>query len=525
MTSGDGRLFAELYARRRIETSLAGSVRPLGFEAPGTLFDEKVRVEVGWNRLELGLRLPRPRLWWTWDRGGQPLYELGLSCGGEVGRVRFGVRSVELRDWNVYLNGGRIFLRGANSLPADAYPARASEERWRADAALVRDAGMNAVRVHAHVADQSFYAACDELGLLVIQDFPLQWTHRKTVLSPAVAQAGEMARALRSHPCVGIYLAHDEPFYVAPPEKWTYLGVLRTAAEVLAPRWASWQRRVLDPAIVETLEREDSSVPVIDAAGHPTTTNHLYFGWYYGKYRDLERLVGLFPGFSRLPTEYGAQALPDPESLREIWPEGQGPDWDALSSVYRLQAGRMRRYVPWRGDRDRYVRESQVYQAEVLKHATEYFRRRKYRPTGGTFAFMLNDPAPAISWSVLDWRRRPKRAFEALRAAMSPVLICSRYPKESYPAGRELSLPLFVVNDFSKTFGTLEWAWKLDLDGAGVARGSGWAEIGADSVTRIGRAAAMLPGPGRATLSLSLRGDGVHADNAYEFFVKEARRP
>ena len=164
------------------------------------------------------------------------MYELLLVCGGQEVRVRFGVRSVELRDWKLYLNGERTFLRGINYLPTDVYPARSSEERLRADAQLVRGANMNAVRVHAHVAEENFYAACDELGMLVLQDFPLQWTHRREILEPAVAQAREMAGRLRSHPCVGVYLAHDEPFYVAPPEKWTILGLLRTAVEVLAPR-------------------------------------------------------------------------------------------------------------------------------------------------------------------------------------------------------------------------------------------------------------------------------------------------
>ena len=526
---GRGQVFVDLYARRGMEVSLEGLVRPFGFEAPGAELQRDVRVEAGVSRLEVGFSLPQPRLWWTWDRGEQPLYELVFSCAGELRRARFGVRSVELRGWHVYLNGERAFLRGTNSLPADAYPARASEGRWRADAALVREAGMNAVRVHAHVADEGFYAACDELGVLIFQDFPLQWTHRRRVFGPALEQAREMARDLRNHPSVAVYLAHDEPFYVAPPEKWTYRSLLRTAAEVLAPRWASWQRRVLDPAVVGALEGEDPAVPVIESAGHPLTTNHLYFGWYYGRYRDLERLVRVLPGFSRLPTEYGAQALPNRESLEEIWPEGREPDWEALSSRYRLQVSRMRRYVPWREDRQAYVRESQAYQAEVLKHATELFRRRKYRPTGGTFAFMLNDPAPAISWSVVDWRRRPKTAYETLRAAMSPVLICAQYPKESYRVGSEVSLPLFVVNDFSRSLGRLGWAWELDLEGTEVARGSGWTEVPADSVVRIGRATAVLPAPGYATLRLSLfvgspEAGAEQATNSYEFEVRGGPR-
>src|ERR671916_29310 len=488
--TGCGVVHVDLYSRYNTRARLVGRVRPLGFEAPNLEFERAVQVEEGENRFEIGFCVPDVRVWSTWDRGEQPLYELVLWCDGAEERARFGACTVELRDWKVYLNGERIFLRGINYLPSDAYPARATKELLRTDASLVREAGMNAVRVHAHVSDREFYETCDELGLFVLQDFPLQWTHRRSILGPAVTQAGEMARTLRGYPSVGIYLAHDEPFYVAPPEKWSALGLLRTAAEVLAPRWMLWQRRGLDPMVVRALRKEDDTRPVIDAAGHPLTTNHLYFGWYYGRFRDLERAVNLFPGLSRLPTEYGAQALPDPESLEEIWPSGTRPNWAGLSLNYRLQVGRMERYVPWRGDRGAFVRESQAYQARVLKHATELFRRKKYRPTGGTFAFMLNDPAPAISWSVVDWRRRPKAAYAVLKTTMNPLLICAEYPPETYKAGGKLRLPLFVVNDHDWGLGELHWVWELSLGGGSVARAEGKVEVPKDCVLRIGEARA-----------------------------------
>ncbi|MDQ3863619.1 MAG: hypothetical protein M3317_08990, partial [Actinomycetota bacterium] len=222
--------------------------------------------------------------------------------------------------------------------------------------------------------------------------------------------------------------------------------------------------------------------------------------------------------FSRLPTEYGAQALPDPESLEEIWPSGTRPDWDVLSLNYRLQPQRMARYVAWRGDRSAFVRESQRYQAEVLKHATELFRRRKYRPTGGTFAFMLNDPAPAVSWSVVDWRRRPKTAYEALLVAMSPVLICAEYPKERYGVGEKISLPLFVINDLSRELGQLGWEWELLVEGSILARGAGETSVAKDCVVRVGEAAATLAASGPAVLKLRLFGDEP-SSNEYRFSV------
>lgn len=525
--SGQGHAVAEVYATERREVSVEGHVRPLGFRAPDARFTKRVPLEPGPTKLEVPFRIPEPRLWWTRDRGEQHLYELTLRCAGEEKRVRFGVRSVELRGWNLFVNGERIFLRGINYLPTDVYPARTTPGRQRRHAARLAGLGLNAVRVHAHVAERTFYEACDELGLLIFQDFPLQWTHRRSVLGPAIGQAREMAGLLRNHPSVGLYLAHDEPFYVVPPEKWRPLGFLRTALEAILPRWALWQRRVLGAAVVRALGEEDPTRPVIEAAGHPLTTNHLYFGWYYGRFRDLERAVGLFPGLSRLPTEYGAQALPHPDSLAEFWPDGAEPDWRNLSDKYRLQRTRMDRYVGWKGSRELYVRESQAYQAEVLKHATELFRRRKYRPTGGTFAFMFNDPTPAVSWSVLDWRGREKAGYEAIRKAMAPVLVCARYPKASYRAGGWLDLPVFVVNDLPRPLGRVRWGWTLDLNGAQISRGEGETEVPADGAVRAGRARAPLPAEGNAVLRLWLDGaDG--AENTYGFAVTPAakkRRP
>lgn len=523
--SGRCRVFLSLWTHDSREILVDGEIVPLGFEALGARFRRKAVAAAGHRELVVEFDLPEPRLWWPRGRGEQPLYELRVRCEGFEEQVRFGVRSVELTGWHSRINGKRLFLRGVNYLPTDAYPARTTDALLREDARLLVDLNLNAVRVHAHVAEDAFYEACDELGILVLQDFPLQWTQRRRVLKPAVAQAGEMARLLRHHPSVFLYLAHDEPFYVAPPEKWSLVGLARTAIEATLPRWALWQRRVLDTAVVGAFNEEDPTRPVIEAAGHPLTTNHLYFGWYYGGFRDLERAVSLLRGLSRLPTEYGAQALPDPESLEEIWASGEEPDWQRLSSRHRLQRQRMERYAPYRGDRLRYVRDTQRYQVEVLRHATELFRRHKYHPAGGTFAFMLNDPAPAVSWSVMDWRRRPKEGYAALAAAMRPVLICARYPRRHYRAGALINLPVWLVNDLPRALGTVPWGWSLEISGQSISSGSGKSEVGGDCVVRLGEVTMRPRTVGEAVLRLWFTyGEGAEhseeSESSYSFLVR-----
>jgi hypothetical protein len=104
---------------------------------------------------------------------------------------------------------------------------------------------------------------------------------------------------------------------------------------------------------------------------------------------------------------------------------------------------------------------------------------------------------------------------------MTPVLICSEYPKDDYGVGEVISFYLFVVNDLPQGLGRLHWAWELSVEENEVAQGTGEIWTSADSVVEIVRVEARLPVPGRAALRLRLYGGGVEASNAYDFSVRD----
>lgn len=194
----------------RWSTARLARVRPLVTVERGTGVVE-LRVDVERTRVEAGLTLqarvggrtvrgevtgaggavrvevPDAELWWPRGYGEQRLYEVELtllhgSSPLDVWRRRVGFRSVGLdtsadahgSGFTLVVNGERLFARGVNWIPDDVFLSRVTRERYRRRLRQAADAGVDLVRVWGGGVYESedFYDACDELGLLVWQDFP-----------------------------------------------------------------------------------------------------------------------------------------------------------------------------------------------------------------------------------------------------------------------------------------------------------------------------------------------------------------
>ena len=124
-----------------------------------------------------------PRLWWSWDYGKPNLYELDAhltrdgASDGDRARASGSARSLRGRRTGCFhLNGQRIYPRTADELHLDSVRlSQADRDFYARDLRLLLDAQLNSVRVHAHLERPEFYDLADELGIMVWQDFPLQW--------------------------------------------------------------------------------------------------------------------------------------------------------------------------------------------------------------------------------------------------------------------------------------------------------------------------------------------------------------
>jgi beta-mannosidase len=491
--------------------TIRGTLQPVD-GAAGAAFPAAVatvQAAPGETRVPLQFRRSPVRLWHTWDTGTPHLYRLtvrALENGRVVDRaektIGFRKLTMDPETFVVRLNGRRLFLRGTNYISAQ-WVSEMDGADFDRDLSLMIGAHVNAVRVHAHVEPAEFYERCDQRGILVWQDFPLQWGYADTpeVRTAAVRQAREMVDFLGHHPSIFVWCAHNEPPWEADWMRYKY------------PDYQPGQNRELDEGVTEALRRADP-----DRYAHLASVGeeHPWYGWYSGSWRDYRK-----PAKHPLITEFGAQALPDRETLRAIvgeealWPETEA-DWK-LWEYHNFQrhetftlAG-----VEKGGTTDEFIQNTQEYQARLIQTAAESYRRQRFQPVAGIFQFLFSENWPSMNWGMVDYLRRPKPGYDALRTAYQPVLPMAEWIREESP----VEVRLWVVNDRRRVHEGAALSYRLDRDGNEMVSGAETLRVPSDGVRSAGRLKWDNLPPGEYELRLSLRGgDGqLLGRNRYAF--------
>jgi beta-mannosidase len=477
------------------------------------------QLAAGTNDVRWTVTIERPDLWWPHALGDQPLSDVAVEIAGSH-RVtrRTGLRQVRMKKWIMTVNGERLFLKGSNQGPTRMALAEATPDDLARDVQLAADAGLDLLRIHAHISRPELYDAADERGLLVWQDFPLQWGYARGIRKQATRQAAAAVDVLGHHPSIAIWCGHNEPLA---------LDGMPTPARFFAlQELPTWNKTVLDGTVKRALERNDGSRPVIAHSGvlpHPGsggTDTHIYFGWYHGEERDFPSFCATVPRLARFVTEFGAQAVPETAAFMEPerWPD---LDWERLGHTHCLQRAQFDRYVPptdyasfaaWRT-------ATQTYQATVIKHHIETLRRLKYRPTGGFCQFSFADSHPAVTWSVLDHERAPKAGFDALAAACAPVIVVADRPNAAYTPGDPLALDLHVVSDLRHPIA--EGVLTARLTWPGGDHEWRWAgSVPADDCVRVATLQAVVPdAAGALVLDLEFEAPDVKVTNRYDSVI------
>jgi len=145
-----------------------------------------VALHAGVNHIDLPLEISKPELWYPTGYGAQSLYTFTAQVTTQdrvedSHSVATGLRSVVLRrdldkwgrSFEFVVNGIPVFGKGADVIPFDSFPNRVTEANYRRILQSAKDANMNMIRLWGggYYETEQFYQLCDELGIMVWQDF------------------------------------------------------------------------------------------------------------------------------------------------------------------------------------------------------------------------------------------------------------------------------------------------------------------------------------------------------------------
>jgi beta-mannosidase len=532
---------------------------PDNFEQDHTWsFQESVNLIIGMNKVVLSLPVPGVCQWQPWDRGFPYLYNITLRISNLAQSELlkhseiFGFRTITINEkylWKV--NGEGYFPRGSNYIASQWLSELTHQEvaanpdhpfkhdnvfedanSWfERDVQLMKEANLNLIRVHAHVLPKAFYEVCDRFGMMVWQDFPLQWgyTDSDGFQKEALQQAESMVKLYFNHPSIVIWNCHNE-------SPWDAEWMAEESRTIYDPK----HNRVLDELLERKIKTIDDTRYVHRNSG--TGDTHIYPGWYFGQWQDYDRTEEVSEGY--FPTEYGAQGLPGKRSLQRMF-ANLGEDagfnqliafkdwWDLngrprffkdveipgeLQSAFEVwQRWRFHDFQPpetFENERvkigtslDDFIESSQYYQCWLIKYGTETYRRNKYSRVSGILHFMFTDPWPAITWAVLDYWRRPKPAFETLKEVMQPILPCAIGYLDN-ESSKPFRFQVCVVNDTVKDYKGLIYCWRIkNEDKVLVRAGEMEISVGRDSISAYRHVCADGLSTGNYLLELEIRSE------------------
>ncbi len=246
--------------------------------APASVIKQAIQLDPGANQISVPIRIANPKLWYPTGYGAQDRYRFSvvIRTGRDVAAeatLKTGLRSIELRrevrksgkSFEFVVNGVPIFAKGADMIPFDSFPNRVNPESHRQILESAREAHMNMVREWGggYYESDDFYDICDELGIMVWQEFmfggdmvPGDVDFQNNVRQEAIQQVTR----LRDHPSVVLWCGNNEI-----ETGWVHWEDRQTFKETVSPanREKVWQDYVvlfhgILPGIVSRLCRPGS---------------------------------------------------------------------------------------------------------------------------------------------------------------------------------------------------------------------------------------------------------------------------
>jgi len=407
----------------------------------GASLDTQESLIEGVHRLRWVMDVKAPDKWWPVGSGAQCRHLFLLSVGDQQVQHQIGFRQIKIvqtpdeagAGFQISVNQRPVFMRGANWIPADALPQRISPTVVRELLRSAVDANMNMLRVWGggQYEPDWFYELCDEMGILIWQDFMFSCNHYPAAcsdwLSLVKSEAQQQVRRLSKYACLALWCGDNE---LVGALKWW--DVTRSNRDRYL---ANYSR--LNHTLEMTTQSEVGdtdfwpSSPSVgfmdfgdgwknDSAGDM----HFWDVWHEAK--PFSAYQQIHPRFC---SEFGFQSFPSMPVINTFTTAADRNVSSPVMDVHQRNVGgnariveTLVRYFEFPNSFDRMVFLSQCQQAMAIKTAVEYWRCLKPHCMGTLF-WQLNDTWPVASWASLEYGGGWKLLQYAARRFYQPLLV------------------------------------------------------------------------------------------------------
>ncbi len=436
-----------------------------------------VNLQPGGNTIELDFEIPEPELWWPNGYGKQPLYQIRITLADgnremDAASRRIGLRELKVqrekdqwgRSFTFVVNGTPVFAKGGNWIPADSFLNRVDKSRYEYFLKSCRGANMNMLRVWGGgiYEDDVFYDLCDEMGILVWQDFMFScsmYPGDDAFLENVEQEAIDNVKRLRNHPSVALWCGNNEMRW-----GWEIWGWKKQYPEKLQNDYHQLFHKIL-PDICSRLDPCRLYWPSSPSSNLENDANSQNSGdmHYWGVWHKAEPFANYEKQFPRFMSEYGFQSFPLLKTVNQYTlPQDHDIESPVMMAHQKHPRGNqlireyMLRHYPQPKDFASFLYVSQILQAEGIKKGAEHLRRIRPRCMGSLY-WQINDCWPVASWSGIDYFGRWKALHYYAKKFYKDVLIS--------PHEKNGKISIHVVSDRTYPFNAVMKTRLLDFSG------------------------------------------------------------
>jgi beta-mannosidase len=416
-----------------------------------------VALHKGEQKKQIDVELKNPKLWWPNGMGNANLYQVSIRLLNEDGylygekQLKHGIRTIEIlqeslneneRTFTVVVNGFKVFCKGGNWVPSDSIYARINREKEYKLLKYAQEANFNMIRIWGGgvYPDTFFYEICDELGIMVWQDFMYACAYypdfEPAFCAGAKEEAEKVVRKFRNHASLALWCGNNETYWMhnRVDPNGEFYG-LKIYAEILPAAI-----KHLDP---KTYYHPSSPYPGPAFNQENQGDQHIWsyvLGWYELNHRSdswdyseeekktVMKIWDIPELNHKFISEFGIYCPSNMASMQKFMGEHPVRTEGEIYQHHRnhFEADfileMLRRYYKHRDDYslEEFIIAGQMVQSEALKYIFEEFRSRMY-VCSGTLFWEYNDAWGHIGYTPVDYYLNVKPLYYYMRRVFAPV--------------------------------------------------------------------------------------------------------